>query len=87
MHIRSCLDIRLVVLVLGIRMLVLAELLKVRKADVAIWKKVSRVLLQYGVFSAYPAACIVGRSVHFLSLTSKAFQKSRPVLTVTSTVE
>jgi hypothetical protein len=37
MHIRSCLDIRLVVVVvLGIRVLVLAELLKVRKADVAI---------------------------------------------------
>jgi hypothetical protein len=84
-HVCSCLDIRS--LLLAIWVLVLAELLKVRKANVAIWQNVSLVLLQSDVLSAYPAACIVGRSVHFQSLTLKVSQKSRLVPTVASIVE
>ena len=85
MHVQSCLDVRSVLLTIWV--LVLAELLKVRKADVAIWKNVSLMLLQSDMLSAYPAACIGGRSGHSRFLTWKASQKCRPVPTAASIVE
>lgn len=85
MHVQSCLDVRS--LLLTIWVLVLAELLKVGKANVAVWKNVSFVLLQSDMLSAYPAACIVGRSGHSRFLTWKVSQKRRPVLTAISIVE